>query len=485
MPDDTTDVLRDSAAWVAALPEWGNLYGSGRECEHGPVIDHVRRVLGRLDADAVTALALHWRSLAADREAAVAAWNELCTTWNRDMNRSYWRGDGGWEYEAYEPTVRVIEAIGCVLERAGTLGMSRPDPATVRAFARAFELATRGTGQPVVAEFAGSLDVGQDAWSAALTCAAAISVADTLVRPAVLRGMSFRAPRRPIRPRPVRPSAMSTTPEGNRDAASPDPPGRFVWSAPGNGGGVGYALRAAVRTRLGPPTFTGEDFMASFADLDIEEGGAWWLRSKTLYVSPRAGDWTPFEVPADAVVHQIWRIADDATTTRLARGTRLGYRGFYPDQTEGIEGSLFEILDGPFAGTFAYLGTGGRYGDPSWAVEPTLVPGGDPLLDDAARCDEIVALMRATAIEHGAPGLVVDVRCQHDRVVLAWGGSMRGGEDRYCAGDAWEHGWIQNGWPPIEPANEQGAPRRWFGRRSPRRDPDSSRRMFTGEPDPA
>jgi hypothetical protein len=151
--------------------------------------------------------------------------------------------------------------------------------------------------------------------------------------------------------------------------------------------------------------FTGEDFIASFADLDIEEAGASW-RGTPLYVNPRGGDWTPFEVPSDAVVHAIRCIADDATTTRLARGTRLGYRGFYPDPTEGIEGSLFEILDGPFAGTFAYLGTGGRWGAPPSAVEQTLLPGGDPLLDDPARCEEILALMRAVAIEHGAPGLV-------------------------------------------------------------------------------
>lgn len=280
MGDDATDVWRDPAAWVAALPEWGNLHGTGRECEHGPVIDHVRRVLGRLDADAVTELARHWRSLAARREATVAAWYELCTTWNRDMNGSFWRGDGGWEFEAYEPTVRVIEAIGSVLERAGSLGMSQPDPATVHAFARAFDLATHGTGQPGVAEFAGSLDVGPDAWSAALTCAAAISVSDTLVRPFVLE----------------------------------------------------RCLSALLATD-----------------------------------------------PAAARVRQ---------------------------------------------------------------------------------------------------------RCQHGRVMLAWADSTLGGEERYCAGDAWKYGWIQHGWPSVKPENKEGRPRGWFGLRPPKRDRDPWNQVFTGEPDP-
>ena len=71
-----------------------------------------------------------------------------------------------------------------MLERAATVAMSLPDPASVRAYAAAFDLATHGNGQPAAADFAGSLDAGPDAWSAALACAAATGVADALVRPA-------------------------------------------------------------------------------------------------------------------------------------------------------------------------------------------------------------------------------------------------------------------------------------------------------------
>lgn len=160
-----------------------------------------------------------------------------------------------------------------------------------------------------------------------------------------------------------------------------------------------------MRPLLGPVSY-GQDFTASFADLDIWQDRGSWLRTVTLYVDPRGGDWTPFEVPPEAVAHEIRCIADDATTTRLVRGTRLGYRGHYPDQTEGIEGDLFEIVDGPFAGSFAYLGTGGRYGAPSWAARLTFLPEGHPVLDDPVRSAEILALMRAVAIDHGAPGVV-------------------------------------------------------------------------------
>jgi hypothetical protein len=74
------------------------------------------------------------------------------------------------------------------------------------------------------------------------------------------------------------------------------------------------------------------------------------------------------------------------------------------------------------------------------------------------------------------------VRCEHDRVVLAWGDSTLSGEDRYCARRAWEYGWIQYGWPPVKPSNEEG-PRRRFGIR-PRRDRDPFNQVFTGEPHP-
>lgn len=198
--------------------------------------------------------------------------------------------------------------------------------------------------------------------------------------------------------------AIGATP-GSAASGRPEPPaGRFIWSAPGRGGAVGYALRQAVQAELGPPQPTDADFFASFADIDIEENGGSWLRNATLYVDPRGGDWSPFLLPSNAVVHDVICIADDATTTRLVHGTRLGYRGHYPDQTEGIEGDLLEVLDGPYAGTYVYLGTGGRYGAPSWAVERTMLPGGHPLLDDSARSEAIVAMMRAVAVNEGAPG---------------------------------------------------------------------------------
>ena len=182
--DDETTARDGVAAWLAALPEWGNLGGGKRVAEHGPEIDGVRGVLARLDAAGIAALARHWRSLAAEREAMVEGWRALCGTWNGDMNSSF--GGCGWEDEAYEPKVRVIEAIGSMLERAGAVGMSLPDQAVIRAFALAFELAGHGNRRPAVADFAGSLEGGPEAWAAALTCAGAISVADTSVRPGAL-----------------------------------------------------------------------------------------------------------------------------------------------------------------------------------------------------------------------------------------------------------------------------------------------------------
>ena len=69
--------------------------------------------------------------------------------------------------------------------------------------------------------------------------------------------------------------------------------------------------------------------------------------------------------------------------------------------------------------------------------------------------------------------LLAGLRCEHDRVVLAWSDSTSSGEDRYCAGDAWEYGWIQGGWPPRAPSDAPPGPRSWFGLRppAPPRDP--------------
>jgi len=82
-----------------------------------------------------------------------------------------------------------------------------------------------------------------------------------------------------------------------------------------------------VRERLDPVVSTGAGWDASFVDLDIEIDGCPWLQGTEVYLDPAGGDWTPFRVPTDAVVHLITCIADEATTTRLARGTPLAYRG--------------------------------------------------------------------------------------------------------------------------------------------------------------
>ncbi len=37
--------------------------------------------------------------------------------------------------------------------------------------------------------------------------------------------------------------------------------------------------------------------------------------------------------------------------------------------------------------------------------------------------------------------------CEHGRVVLAVMSSTFGGEQRICAGDAWDYGFFANGWP--------------------------------------
>jgi hypothetical protein len=188
----------------------------------------------------------------------------------------------------------------------------------------------------------------------------------------------------------------------------PPPPPRFVWSAPGRGGEVGYALREAVRERLGPATTARETWKAFLLDVDLEPEDGSWLQRDTLYANPREGDWTKFHVPDGGVVQRVSRIADDATTTRLARGSRLAYRGANVDPTEGLEGDVYEVLDGAHAGTFIYLGNGGRLGPAVWAAATTLVSGGSPGLDDPALADELLSLMRAVAIEHGAPGFAAE-----------------------------------------------------------------------------
>jgi hypothetical protein len=184
----------------------------------------------------------------------------------------------------------------------------------------------------------------------------------------------------------------------------------FVWSAPGRGGEVGYALREAVRERLGPASPAREAWKAFLLDVDLEPEDGSWLQRDTVYANPREGDWTKFRIPAGAAVRRVSRIADAATTTRLARATRLAYRGANVDPTEGLEGDVYEVLDGDHAGSFVYLGNGGRFGAAVWAAATTLVPGGSPGLADAALADELLALMRSVAIEHGAPGLAAGER---------------------------------------------------------------------------
>jgi hypothetical protein len=46
--------------------------------------------------------------------------------------------------------------------------------------------------------------------------------------------------------------------------------------------------------------------------------------------------------------------------------------------------------------------------------------------------------------------------CEHGRSAIAEGYGSYSGEVRICAGDAWDMGWIQNGWPP-EFSNRPGA----------------------------
>jgi hypothetical protein len=60
--------------------------------------------------------------------------------------------------------------------------------------------------------------------------------------------------------------------------------------------------------------------------------------------------------------------------------------------------------------------------------------------------------------------------CEHGRSVLALGFGSGGGEIRICAGDAWQSGWIENGWPPgfardtpMDAEERRNAPfNRWF-----------------------
>jgi hypothetical protein len=192
-------------------------------------------------------------------------------------------------------------------------------------------------------------------------------------------------------------------PASDSDAPHQPPIGRFLWKAP-LGGAVSYHLRQAVQAKLGPSVSTGADFVAPFLDLDlVVEGGSLW-RGSTLYVDPPR-DWTEYHLPSTAIVHLIECIADAATTSRLSRGTRLKYCGEHYDPTEGLGRTLFRILDEPFAGDFVFFGTGGRFADPSWAANLTLVPGGSPILNDVALSEEMLALMHATALENGAPGL--------------------------------------------------------------------------------
>jgi len=75
------------------------------------------------------------------------------------------------------------------------------------------------------------------------------------------------------------------------------------------------------------------------------------------------------------------------------------------------------------------------------------------------------------------------LRCEHDRVALALHDSTLGGDVRFCAGDAWDAGWIQDGWPAPRSKDEVG-PRRWFGL-GPRRAINPFRQEFTGEPPPS
>jgi len=194
----------------------------------------------------------------------------------------------------------------------------------------------------------------------------------------------------------------------------PKLPGRFNWSAPQGGGLVSYQIRAAVNERLATPEAkpaTGNadpraSILAPLVDIDIEDETLIY-GSTSFLIYDRASDSFrgEFSPPRGATIYRLRCPADAATQQRLLRGTQLIWRGEDYDPTEGLGGELFEILSGPLAGSFALLGTGGRFGASSWAVGAALRPIEDPAFADAGGDEELLALMQRVAIENGAPGV--------------------------------------------------------------------------------
>jgi len=180
----------------------------------------------------------------------------------------------------------------------------------------------------------------------------------------------------------------------------PIPPGRFVWSAPGLGGMVSYAVRQDIKSWIGPGIINKSGLCETAVDLDIVPGRG--AHFTDQWHHPDRGHFSLF---LTETVHQLHCLADGATTDRLPAGTQLRFCGDHEDMTEGFEASLFEIISGPRAGDFALLGEGGRYGDPAWIAGCTLLSAGHPALSDLELAETMLARIRRVAIANGAPGI--------------------------------------------------------------------------------
>ena len=139
-------------------------------------------------------------------------------------------------------------------------------------------------------------------------------------------------------------------------------------------------------------------------DLEILLEGGRWLQGARLLFLPRARDFTEVDLAVDAVIHVIVGPADNAALARIGRGTRIEYLGLYPDQTEGIEAEIFQIIDGPYRSELVTLGTGGRWGNASFISGDLLVREDHPALSDPRIAETLLGELQAEATANGAPG---------------------------------------------------------------------------------